>query len=177
VVVAVHGPPAFPPATYHAGLAVRIASGRRNEHAMTAGLKTLAYTDSVAALAEARASGADDALFLDTAGHLSEGTSSNVFVVRGETLATPPLSCGALPGITRAAVAEVAAGLGLAVEERPVAPDELFAAGEAFLTSSLRGIAPVVRVDRRPLGGGVPGPVTRRVMDAYASLVRRECAA
>jgi branched-chain amino acid aminotransferase len=174
VVVAVFDLPAFSPAVYENGLAVRIATGRRNEYAMTAGLKTIAYTDSVAALIEARAAGADDAIFLDTAGHVSEGTSSNVFIGTGGGLGTPPLSCGALPGITRAAVLELATGLGITVEERPILRDELFGADEIFLTSSLRALAPVVSVNRQPVGPAKPGPLTRRLMAEYALLVRRE---
>lgn len=176
LVVAVSTLPPFAPRLYSDGLSVRIASGRRNEYAMTSGLKTLAYTESVVALAEARAAGADDALFLDTEGHLSEATSSNVFIVRDDALATPPLSCGALPGITRATVIELARELAIGIEERPVLRDEIFAADELFLTSSLREIAPAVSVDWRPIGRAQPGPLTRRLMDEYASLVRRESA-
>ena len=114
VIVAVNPLPVFPAAIYDAGLTAHVASGRRNERAMTAGLKTLAYTDAVAALLEARRAGADEALFLDTEGHCSEATSSNLFVVdRRRTLVTPPVSCGALPGITRAAVLELARALGM----------------------------------------------------------------
>jgi branched-chain amino acid aminotransferase len=176
IVVAVAVLPPFAPAIYTDGLTVTVASGRRNERAMTAGLKTLAYTDSVLALAEARAAGADDALFLDTEGHVSEATSSNVFVARDGELVTPPLSCGALPGITRAAVVELARKLRLGVDERPIDRDELFTADELFLTSSLRGVAPVISVDGRPVGRARPGPLTARVMDEYAALVSRECA-
>ncbi len=75
---------------------------------MTAGLKTLAYVDAVAGLLEARRAGADEALFLDTEGHCSEATASNLFVWTGAELVTPPLSCGVLPGITREAVLELA---------------------------------------------------------------------
>jgi branched-chain amino acid aminotransferase len=141
---------------------------------MTAGLKTLAYTDSVLALAEARRAGADEAIFLDTEGHCSEATASNLFAVVGDTLVTPPVSCGALPGITRAAVIELARGLEIEVAERPLSPDELRAAREAFLTSSLREIAPLVRVGDGPIGLGVPGSTTRELTRAYAALVRRE---
>jgi branched-subunit amino acid aminotransferase/4-amino-4-deoxychorismate lyase len=81
-----------------------------------------------------------------------------------------------LPGITRAAVVELAPALGLRLEERPLEPRELEGAEEAFLTSTLREVAPLVRVDGRSVGGGAVGPVTRRAMDAYAELVRRECA-
>jgi branched-chain amino acid aminotransferase len=175
VVIAINPLPAFPAAIYEAGLSAHVASGRRNEHAMTAGLKTTSYTDSIAALLEARRSGADEAIFLDTAGHCSEGTASNLFIRRGDTLFTPPLSCAALPGITRAVVLELAATLALRACERAFDLAELCGADEAFLTSSLRGIAPVVRVDGGTIGDGRPGEVTRRVSGAYAALVAREC--
>ena len=124
------------------------------------------------------AAGADDALFLDTEGHVSEGTSSNVFIAAAtdtNVLVTPPLSCGALPGITRATVIELATELGIGVDVRPIDSDELFASPEVFLTSSLRAIAPVVRIDGRSIGDGIPGPLTRRAIDAYTTLVTREC--
>jgi branched-chain amino acid aminotransferase len=178
VVVAVSALPNFPADIYTSGITVHVASGRRNERAMTAGLKTIAYTDSVIALAEARAAGADDALFFDTEGHVSEGTSSNAFLAGAAgtpVLVTPPLSCGALPGITRAAVIELATSLGVAVEERPIHYDELLASSEVFLTSSLRAIAPVVRVDDRSIGTRKPGPLTQRVIEAYEALVNAEC--
>jgi branched-chain amino acid aminotransferase len=178
IVVAVSGLPSFPAEIYTAGLTVHVASGRRNEHAMTAGLKTTAYTDAIVALAEARAAGADDALFLDTAGHLSEATSSNVFIAAAEArdvFVTPPASCGALPGITRAAVIELATDLGIVVEVRPIEQNELLASPEVFLTSSLRAIAPVVRVDDHSIGTGKPGPLTQRVIEAYEALVSAEC--
>lgn len=177
VVVTVAPPPAFGAAIYETGLTAHVASGRRNEHSITAGLKTLAYTDAVAALIEARTAGADEVLFLDTAGHCSEASASNLFALIGGRLVTPPTSCAALPGITRAAVIELAAELGVAVDERPFDLDELNGADEAFLTSSLRGIVPLVRVDGRAIGSGTPGALTQRVMTAYAALVQRECGA
>jgi branched-chain amino acid aminotransferase len=175
VVVTVAPPPAFGAAVYETGLTAHVASGRRNEHAITAGLKTLAYTDAILALIEARRTGADEVLFLDTAEHCSEASASNLFAVIGGTLATPPTSCAALPGITRRAVIEVAAELGLSVDERPFGLAELNGADEAFLTSSLRGIAPLVRVSGHPIGTATPGAVTQKVMAAYAALVKREC--
>ena len=105
--------PVFASSTYDKGLAVHVASGCRNERSMTAGLKTLAYTDAVAGLLEARRAGADEALFLDTEGHCSEATASNLFVWTGSLLLTPPISCGVLPGITREAVLELAQAQGL----------------------------------------------------------------
>ena len=176
VVVAVSPMPSFPPALYADGLTAQVASGRRNERSMTAGLKTIAYTDAIAAWIEAAAAGAGEALFLDTEDHCSEATSSNLFAVSGRTLVTPPLSCAALPGVTRAAVLELAAAQDLSVAERPFGIADLLAADEAFLTSSLRGIAPLVRVDGRTIGSGRPGDVTRAVAAAYAALVMQECA-
>ncbi len=175
VVVTVAPPPAFDAAIYAAGLRAHVASGRRNEHSITAGLKTLAYTDSVAALIEARKAGADEVLFLDTAGHCSEASASNLFAIIDGTLVTPPTACAALPGITRAAVIELATEVGVAAEEQPFGLDALNAADEAFLTSSLRGVAPLVHVDGRAIGSGAPGAITRKVMTAYATLVDREC--
>ena len=174
VVVVVQPLPHFPPAIYERGLSAHVASGIRNERAMTAGLKTLGYTDAVLALAEARRAGADEAIFLDGEGHCSEASSSNLFALVGDTLVTPPASCGALPGITRAAVMELATHAGIRVDERPLGLDELRGAGEAFLTSSLREIAPLVRVGERAIGDGAPGPRTRQLTLAYAALVRRE---
>ena len=175
VIVTVAPLPVFGAAMYERGLTAHVASGRRNEHSMTAGLKTLAYTDSVAAMIEAQRAGADEALFLDTAGHCSEATASNLFAMIAGRLMTPPTSCAALPGITRAAVVEIAAQLRIPVDERPFGLTELATADEAFLTSSLRRIAPLVRVDGRNLASGVPGPVTRQVMAGYAEMVDREC--
>jgi branched-chain amino acid aminotransferase len=175
VLVTVSAMPAFPDAIYRDGLSAQVASGRRNERSMTAGLKTLAYVDSVAGLLEAQHAGADEALFLDTEDHVSEASASNCFLWTGETLLTPPPSCAALPGITRAAVMEIATGLGLSVAERPVGLDDLRSARESFLTSSLRAVAPLVSVDGAAIGSGTPGPMTRRIMNAYAAVVEREC--
>jgi branched-chain amino acid aminotransferase len=175
VIVAVNPMPVFPPEVYAKGLMAHVASGRRNERAMTAGLKTLAYTDAIVAFGEAQRAGADEALFLDTEGHCSEATASNLFVWTGSVLRTPPLSCAALPGITRATVLDIARDLAIETLEQPFGYDDLAGGHEAFLTSSLRGIAPLVRIGRTPLGDGSPGAVTGRIAAAYAALVSQEC--
>jgi branched-chain amino acid aminotransferase len=154
-----------------------MAAGRRNEFASTVGIKTLAYTESVVALAQARAAGANDAIFLDTAGHVSDATASNLFAVIDGTLVTPPRSCGALPGITRAAVLELAGALGIAAVEREITEPELALASEIFLTSSIREIAPVVRIATAAVGSGQLGHITVRVVEAYRALLRLECVA
>lgn len=165
------------PAIDAAGLSATIASGRRNEFSMTAGLKTLAFVDNVAALLEARQRGADDALFLDVEGHCSEATASNLFICTGGTLLTAPLSCGPLPGITRATMLELAQSIGVRTVEQPFVPEQLLRADEAFLTNSLRAVAPLVRVGDAPIGAGAAGPLTRRFAAAYAELFARECGA
>jgi branched-chain amino acid aminotransferase len=166
--------PAFPAETYTHGLSAGIAAGRRNQRAMTAGLKTLAYADSIAALVAARQRGDDEALFLDTDDHVSEATASNLFAIVDGVLLTPPVGCGALPGITREVVMEIAAVRGVRVEERAFGVDVLRRASEAFLTSSLRKVAPLVRFDGLPIGPGVPGTITATLADAYATLVVKE---
>lgn len=159
---------------YAAGLRTVFARGRLNEHALTAGIKRLGYLDQVAAQAEARAAGADEALFLDTAGHLAEGAASNVFLVVDGALWTPPLSCGVLPGITRGIVLELAAAAGIPVREEPVPPGALREADEAFLTSSLRELVPAVAIGANPIGRGRPGPLTLRLLDLYRERVHVE---
>lgn len=182
-------PPTYPTPTIVMGIApftppdtprpivAAMASARRNEFALTSGIKTLAYTESVLALAQAKAAGADDAIFLDTAGHVSEATASNLFALIDGILVTPPLGCGVLPGITRATVLALAPDLGIAAAERELAEPELAAASEMFLTSSIREIAPLVRIETIAIGTGRCGSVTQRFIDAYAALVRDECRA
>ncbi|MDQ1620887.1 MAG: branched-chain amino acid aminotransferase [Actinomycetota bacterium] len=134
----------------------------RNEHAPTAGLKTTSYADNVVALAHAKAAGAAEALLANTAGHLCEGTGSNVFVVLDGEMVTPPLTSGCLAGVTRALVLEWAGGA-----ERDLPMSVLDEATEVFLTSSTRDVQGVHRVDARELVAA-PGPVTRRVAEVFA---------
>jgi branched-chain amino acid aminotransferase len=139
---------------------------------MSLGIKTLSYTDNVLAMLEASAKGGDDAIFLDTGGHVSEATASNVFLVKDEAVRTPPLSCGAFPGITRAVVIELLNDMDISTSEEPVTPAELAEADEVFLTSSVREIAPVDTIDSRTLPA--PGPITTAVIGAYAAKVQLE---
>jgi len=177
VLVSVSPMPTFASSVYAEGLRAHVVKGRRNPKAATAGLKTLSYTDAVVALIEAQEQGADEALFLDVDEHCSEASASNLFFLAGSTLVTPPLSCGALAGITRASVMALASQAAVDVQECECTLDDLLAAREAFLTSSLRGVAPLVSVNGRLLGNGMPGIVTTRLSALHAELVERECAA
>lgn len=140
---------------------------RRNEHSAVAGLKTTSYAENVVALARAEDEGAQEALFANTAGELCEGTGSNVFVVVGGELRTPPLSSGCLAGVTRELVCEL-----VEVVEAGLAMSVLDAAEEVFLTSSTRDVQGQHRVDDRRFDA--PGPVTREVAAAFADLVARD---
>lgn len=124
---------------------------RRNEHSPLAGIKALGYLDSLLALREARAAGADEALLLNTADRLACAATANLFLVVGGRLLTPPLAEGALPGITRGLILELAREAGIEAAESPLPPARLAAAEGAFLTSSLAGPRAVSELDGRPL--------------------------
>ncbi|MGH6913983.1 MAG: aminotransferase class IV, partial [Geminicoccales bacterium] len=146
-----------------------IVTTRRNEHSPLAGLKSLNYLDNLLSLREAREKGADEAILLNTAGRLACASAANLFLVEGERLLTPAEREGVLPGVTRAALLEIARGLGLAVEETGMPPSTLGRAEEAFLTNSLLGIRPLVEIDGRPVKEGRIGPMTLRLRQAYAA--------
>jgi branched-chain amino acid aminotransferase len=144
-----------------------VATMRRNEHSPLANLKSLGYLDNVLARRQAAEQGADEALLLNTAGRLASASAANLFLVRGRSLFTPPLSEGVLPGVTRAAILELAAGLNLEAHETPLAPDDLRRCEEAFLTNSLIELRPLVALDGRDLGDGHARPVTGRLHQAF----------
>ncbi|MBA2687011.1 MAG: aminotransferase class IV [Gemmatimonadaceae bacterium] len=173
VVTLIEPLPTLDPGWYERGLDVVIARGRRNEFSETVGIKTTAYLDSIVAFRAAAQNGAADALFLDTRGHLSEATASNLFVFNAGALHTPPLECGAMPGITRSCVIEIAKTAGITVDSQtPLDPAVLKTADEVFLTSSIREIVPVISCDGLRVGNGKPGAVTRRMITAYSEMTR-----
>jgi branched-chain amino acid aminotransferase len=156
------------PEAYRHGIGLWIASVQRtSSRAVDASVKSGNYLNNILALREARRAGADEALMCDAAGRIAEGSTSNVFCVSDGVLLTPALDIGLLAGITRQRVIELARGDGLEVVEGELLPDAARAADEAFITSSVRGVMPVARIDDAVLGGGAPGPVTARVMELY----------
>ncbi|MGM0574502.1 MAG: aminotransferase class IV [Myxococcota bacterium] len=118
-----------------------------------------------------------EGLFVDASGEVVEGSASNVFIVEDGRLITPPLGVGALPGTARARVVEMAPDLGLEASEEPVSLGRLRAADEVFVTASTLHVAPAVALDDALLGGGVVGPITRRVADAYRARADEDVAA
>jgi branched-subunit amino acid aminotransferase/4-amino-4-deoxychorismate lyase len=139
-------------------------------------VKAVSYLAASLARRQAHAAGADEALLTDPAGRVLEGSASNVFAVLDGHVVTPPVEAGLLPGVTRAAVIEVARHEGLDVVEEPLPRDMLLAADEAFLTASTREVVALIEVDGQPIGGATPGPVTQRLLAAYRALVRAETA-
>ncbi len=136
---------------------------RRSPHDVLSGLKTLNYASNVLGLEEAQRRGADEGLWLNTRGHLAEGCGSNVFVVKRRAVFTPAPRDGILAGIVRGLAIDAARSLGLVVHEGKVRLPRLLGADEAFLTSSTRGIRPLVELDGKPVGRGRPGPVTAAI--------------
>ena len=147
--------------------------GRRSPDDPLVRVKTLNHAASALGLEEACRRGADEGLWRNTRGHLTEGCTSNLFVVHRRRLFTPALRDGILPGVVRALALDAARGLPLVVHEGKLRVPRLLGADEAFLTSSLRGVRPLVRVDGRPIGNGEPGPLTRAIATALASRRRR----
>jgi branched-chain amino acid aminotransferase len=148
-----------------------VAGWPHNERSPLAGVKTTSRADTVLALARARQEGVDEAIFLNQAGNLCEATTANVFLVIGGRVVTPPLSAGCLAGITRAQALALCAELGIDAVEADVGAHALAAADELFLTSSTRGIQPLVRLDGKPIGGGGAGPLTTRLADALGEAI------
>jgi branched-chain amino acid aminotransferase len=163
------------PEMYAKGVAVAMVSVARNSpRAMDPAVKSGNYLNNVLALGEARRRlGAYEAILCAVDGSVAEGSTSNVFMVSGGEVRTPPPEVGILDGITRAKVMELAKDNDIPLVERRIWPDELRSADEAFITSATRGVLPVTRIDDRPVGAGAPGPITRRLMALYDDLARR----
>lgn len=140
--------------------------------ATTHEIKSLNYLNSILAKIEANTTGVDEAICLDKEGFICEGVAENIFMVKNEEVATPPVCTGALDGITRRAVMQLARKLGYTVMERNITPNELFNADEVFFTGTAAEIAPVREINKRVINDGKPGPVTKRLMQEFSKLVK-----
>lgn len=143
---------------------VHLVEWTRNERSAVAGVKSTSYAENVVALARAHEQGADEAVFANTRGELCEGTFSNLFVETDDEVLTPPLDSGCLAGVTRELVLEWSREAGLPVREVAMPLDVLRRTRHAALTSSLKGVVPIVAVDGRPLE---PGPLTARLAEVF----------
>jgi branched-chain amino acid aminotransferase len=164
----------FSPEKYERGFKAIISSIRRNSGSPVTYMKSANTMESMLARREAKGAGADEALFLNDRGYLTEASGSNVFLVKEGIITTPRLQSGILPGVTRKALFEAARWSGLIVREAGIRPGALFEADEAFLTNSLIEVMPLTEVDGRAVGGGTVGIVTGQLMAAYRELVFKE---
>jgi branched-chain amino acid aminotransferase len=163
---------------YLDGASIALVSVRRNlRTAIDPRAKTGNYLNSVMAVAEARARGAFEAVMLDVHDSITEGASSNVFVVVSGVVLTPPLEVGILKGVTRDVIFEVARRIGMRVLEVPLTEAILKQADEVFITSTIREVVPIVRVDDHPIGDGRPGPVVKKLRTGFAEYVAEHVAA
>jgi branched-chain amino acid aminotransferase len=147
--------------------AITYRTVRSTDATPAAGAKVANYLTSVLAIREARQHGAVEAFIVDGRGNVLEGTTSNVFIVKEGRLVTVPEESGILSGITRAYLLRAAERLGLAVIIRDIREEELASADEIFISSTLREVLPVTRVDGRTVGSGRPGPLTRRIHEEF----------
>jgi branched-chain amino acid aminotransferase len=182
--IAIQAWPVMPasPAHLELGLHVVASAVRRDPANPLVSLKTTSRADYVYARLEARRAGADDAVFLTVDGHLSEGTTANIFLVRVAVdgvreLATPSLDCAILPGTTRSWLLAWASRAGLRPVETRLTRGDLAGAEEAFLSSSVAGVLPVTWFEGRPIGTGRPGPWTRRARADREAMIRGEAEA
>jgi branched-chain amino acid aminotransferase len=170
--------PAPPARTFTEGIRLSLVRVRRNHpDALNPRIKSNNLLNNALAMQEALRDGADEALMQNQAGELAECSQSNFFLVRDGGLVTPPIEAGLLPGVTRQFVLELAAEIGIGASESRLVPADLETASEAFITGTTREVTPVVRIDDRAIGAGIPGPTTRRLLDAFRERVASVTAA
>ena len=163
----------FPAANYTRGIRVAIVDIRRNHtDALNPLIKSNNLLNNALAMQEAYRRGAEEAVMLNLSGQVAECSQSNIFIVKDGALATPPLSTGLLPGITRQVVLDLAAGLAIPGGERLLQADDVFGADEVFITGTTREITPVTSIDGRAVGAGTPGPVTQQLLSAFRAKIR-----
>lgn len=168
--------PLEPPtaAQYEQGYGYRVVSRLRNDpRALDPAMKSGNYLNSLLAYLEAASEGFDDALMCNADGHVTEGTTFNIFYVKRGIVCTAPLSIGILDGITRRITIQAARRLGIPVREVRFSKDRLHEADEVFMTSTIKEVFPVTRVDHQTVGGGKPGPITRKLSGAFRHEVGR----
>jgi len=163
----------YPGEYYRRGLEIITVPTVRNLHsALNPAIKSLNYLNNIMAKIEAINSGCEEAVMLNAQGFVAECTADNIFAVKGTHLTTPPLTAGALYGITRATVMDLARQSGLSVSESDLTRFDLFNADECFLTGTGAEIISVVKLDGRTIGKGRPGPVTGKLIKRYRELTK-----
>jgi len=163
----------YPEEYYQKGLEIITVPTTRNLHsALNPAIKSLNYLNNILAKIEANNAGCEEAIMLNAEGFVSECTGDNIFIIKGGHLHTPPLYAGALYGITRGVVLELAHKAGLKTSESNLTRYDIFNADECFLTGTGAELVPVVKVDGRVIGEGKPGAHTRRLVEDYHALTK-----
>lgn len=157
---------------YANGLTMATCSSRRPSHdILSPQVKSLNYLNNVMAKVEALQAGAEEGLILNDLGLVAECTGDNVFVIRDGLITTPPITAGALPGITRAAVIDIAKELGLPLAERDLSRHDIYTCDECFLTGTAAEVIAATKLDQRVLGTGKPGPITQKIIARFREIV------
>ncbi|MBX3731541.1 MAG: branched-chain-amino-acid transaminase [Verrucomicrobiae bacterium] len=165
----------YPERFYAEGLTiVTVPTTRSLVNSVNPAIKSLNYLNNILARIEANNAGVEEAILLNTAGFVAECTGDNVFIVSRGRLLTPPLSAGALYGITRNTVLDCAQALGIPTGEPDLTRYDIYNADEMFLTGTAAEMVPVVKVDGRVIGAGVPGPVTAKLLAAFKECTRHD---
>ena len=163
----------YPPEYYQRGLEIITVPTVRNLHsALNPAIKSLNYLNNILAKIEANNGGCEEAVMLNSEGFVAECTGDNLFILKGDQLITPPLTAGALYGITRGVVIEMGKAAGMSVAESNLTRYDLFNADECFLTGTGAELIPVVKIDGRVIGSGKPGPVTKSLVQKYHALTK-----
>jgi branched-chain amino acid aminotransferase len=163
----------YPDELYENGLDIITAATMRNHpNAVNPRVKSLNYLNNILAKIEAIDAGTLEAVMLNHLGYVAECTGDNLFIVRDGTVFTPPIAAGILEGITRNEIIGIAREQGLEVREENITRQDLYVADECFLTGTAAEVVPVVRIDKRPIGTGRPGPVTKQLAEAFHRLTR-----
>ena len=165
----------YPPALYETGMAVITASVIRNHpNALSARIKSLNYLNNILAKIEAIDAGVPEAIMLNHDGNVAECTADNIFVVRDGRVLTPPTQDGILEGVTRDVIIRLCGQMQIPVAQKTLQKHDLYVADECFLTGTGAEVIAVTRIDGREIGAGTPGPVTRRLLDAFHAFVRAD---
>jgi branched-chain amino acid aminotransferase len=164
----------YPPELYEHGLEiVTAATVRTASNALSPRIKSLNYLNNIMAKIEANLAGCLEALMLNHKGEVAECTADNFFLVKRGVLKTPPLDAGILEGVTRNVVLELARAADIPAAEATLTRHDVYTADECFLTGTGAEVIPVVKCDGRPIGGGEPGPITRRLRERFQQFVRQ----
>jgi len=163
----------YPAELYKRGMEiVTVATTRNLNNALNPAIKSLNYLNNILAKIEANIAGCEEAIMLNSEGFVAECTGDNIFMLKGGHMSTPPLSAGALYGITRGVVLELARAAGIPVGEPNLTRYDFYNADECFLTGTGAELIPVTKIDGRVIGKGRPGPITRKLVTKYHALTQ-----